>query len=437
MRRYQRVRWTTNPGARINDRRQRGVNKFVTESAVQDYILYKRAVHAHPDKNLTFQGDDVDWWMEYFCDGFLGCLRRIFGWFLSIVCCFSPFFIRIWHRVRIRRKWKKDDDDNEHELSRIPAPPPTSSSRSAHSISSSKFTRSSSKRVIWSYDNCIPYLHRRILKRKWLCKRETREWANRTVELFYQHVHRGFRSLCSRVGKDTQIWVGSTHIFPVDSFVLKSQSELFRKWFLLSDNPMTIVTNAVTPEEMQALLVYMYTLTWPSDMMCPRRRVVRQKFVEMVNTFGISLSLTKEQPFVDHVGDKLVVFEGEPVQHEDILFDSLFHPNIQKLSSHKSHSGIFDGGGGDCCLFEDDDDNDSQYLPRISFSNNKQNLSVPYDEDKDVKSRVVQEALKIPAPTRPESTFALINEQRMVATSEWVVASINAGHQGHLTDVDV
>jgi len=57
-------------------------------------------------------------------------------------------------------------------------------------------------------------------------------------------------------------------------------------------------------------------------------------------------------------------------------------------------------------------------------------------QDKDVKSKVVQEALKIPAPpTRPEPSFAVINEQKMVATSEWVVTSIT-GHPGRLTDVD-
>ncbi|CAL8072939.1 unnamed protein product [Orchesella dallaii] len=431
MRRYQRVRWTT-PGASINkNRRQRGVNKFVTESEVQDFILYKRAVRAHPEKNLTFQGDDVDWHMEYFCDALMGCLNRIFGWFLAIFNFFSSFFIRIWNRVRMRRKSKEDydGDDSHHDHKVFPA----SSSKSTQSMSSSKF-RSNNKRVIWSYDNCIPYLHRRILKRRWFCKRETQEWAKRTEELFYQHVHRGFRSLCSRIGKDTQIWVGSTHIFPADSFVLKAQSELFRKWFLLSDNTMTIVINSVTPEEMQALLVYMYTLTWPSDMMCPLRRAVRLRFVEMVDFFGISLSLTKEQPFVDHEDDNQPVFEEASVQYEDILFDSLFHPNTRTLS-HKSHSGIFDGGG-DFCLYEDCDDFKYLPRPRPGFSNTMLK-SLPYDEDTDVKSRVVQEALKTPVPSRPEPKFAIINEQRMVATSEWVVTSINASHEGHLTDVDV
>lgn len=295
-----------------------GVKKFVADSQVNDIILYNRVTRARPTiGQLDFADDDVDWPVEYFCGTVGKWMGNLVNWLLGIFESFMNF-------LGWRRKDSGDDDSENEERKHDK----TKGSYGVNELnlfgndwrSSGLSIRPAQMNpdIIWRFENCIPCLHRRFLKRKWWLSPTTREWATERMESFQRHVMRGFRALCSGVGKDTKIYVvcspsevwegqqrkDETHspkvvLFRADSKVLLAHSITFRQWFEASKEK-TVVTTWLTPQEMQAILVYMYTLTWPTDVVLRKQRGKRGKlnprFLEVLASQGMSLALKREEP---------------------------------------------------------------------------------------------------------------------------------------------
>lgn len=316
--------------------RLEGVGRFVSENQINDIILYNRVARARPGiRQLELADDDVDWPVEYVCNWIVKWVTRVVKWVVGIFQCFLRCVGGCERRGAegAQRGFGGEMGDGRHNTD-----------DSDHFGEGGRFNRrlrgpQNCPEVFWRFENCVPFFNRRILKRKWFNNPETRDWAEEKTDLFRRHVKRGFRTLCSSVGKDTKIYVISsplerrdsqaasssepispkTYIFRADSKVLQSHSELFRQWFSCNGNSKCIETSFVTPQEMQAILVYMYTLTWPMDMMIEKvgggGKNLDPRFLEVLAIYGIHLTLEQEKTPV--YSSRSISIAEEPPEMED------------------------------------------------------------------------------------------------------------------------
>lgn len=141
---------------------------------------------------------------------------------------------------------------------------------------------------------------------------------------FHANAVTQFDRLKSKKFKDLHLIVEG-YAFPVDSYMLITQSSRFRQHFFQPQDsllgPSALEINDMTPKEMEAFLVYIYSRTWPTHVISRNRP--SNRFFDILRLYGVSLKIHKE----DIVRRSSLL---EEVCLVDTILDEVFNPREER-----------------------------------------------------------------------------------------------------------